>query len=60
MAGIGATWQNLGTTARQWRGGAMRGADGPFDVIVNHALWRRIEYAARMRSAAWSCKGAEA
>jgi hypothetical protein len=39
MAGIGATLQNLGAAARQWQGEPMRGADGPFDVIVNHTLW---------------------
>ncbi len=39
MAGVGATMQSLGATARQWKGEPMRGADGPFDVIVNHTLW---------------------
>ena len=39
MADIGATLRELGTAARQWRGEPMRGADGPFDVIVNHTLW---------------------
>ncbi|MEN9402525.1 MAG: hypothetical protein RL091_1228 [Verrucomicrobiota bacterium] len=38
MAGIGATLQDLGGAARQWKGEPMRGADGPYDIVVAHGL----------------------
>ncbi len=38
MAGIGATLQNLGATARRWQGEPMPGADGPCDIVVAHGL----------------------
>jgi len=39
MATIGANLQQLSTAATSWRGAPMPGADGPFDVVVNHSLW---------------------
>lgn len=39
MAAIGAGLKELGAAATAWRGAPMRGADGPFDVLVNHYMW---------------------
>ncbi|HRP04927.1 MAG TPA: hypothetical protein PLV87_08455 [Opitutaceae bacterium] len=39
MAEIGSTLKEIGARARQWEGSPLPGADGPFDVIVNHSLW---------------------
>ncbi len=39
MAKIGGDLQHLGDAAAAWRGEAMPGADGPFDVIVGSYWW---------------------
>ncbi|MBL9189936.1 MAG: hypothetical protein JNK23_20820 [Opitutaceae bacterium] len=39
MAAIGTSLKQLGDTAAAWRGDAMPGADGPFDVIVASYWW---------------------
>lgn len=39
MKQIGVTLKNLGGIAREWKGPPLPGADGPFDVIVNHTIW---------------------
>ena len=39
MAEIGRTLKQIGETARAWEGTPLPGAEGPYDVIVNHSLW---------------------
>lgn len=39
MAAIGANLKQLADAAAAWRGTPMLGAEGPFDVLVNHNLW---------------------
>lgn len=39
MAEIGSTLEQIGRSARHWTGTALPGAEGPFDVIVNHSIW---------------------
>jgi hypothetical protein len=39
MAAIGENLAQVGQTAAAWRGEPMRGADGPFDVVVAHHMW---------------------
>jgi len=39
MAGVGASLEQLSAAATGWRGETMQGAEGPFDVVVNHTLW---------------------
>ena len=39
MAAIGSNLKQLADVAASWRGAPMQGADGPFDVVVNHSLW---------------------
>ncbi len=39
MAEIGGTLELISEKARRWTGPPLPGADGPFDVIVNHSLW---------------------
>ncbi len=39
MAAVGASLKQLGDAAASWRGEPMVGANGPFDVVVNHHLW---------------------
>ena len=39
MARIGADLKQMGDAAARWKGAPMRGAGGPFDVVVNHFLW---------------------
>lgn len=38
MAGIGANLKQLADATAAWRGTPMPGADGPFDVVVNHRM----------------------
>jgi len=39
MAASGSNLKQLADVAASWRGAPMQGADGPFDVVVNHSLW---------------------
>jgi|CXWL01.1.fsa_nt_gi hypothetical protein len=39
MARVGANLKQLDAAAASWRGEPMHGADGPFDVVVNHHMW---------------------
>jgi len=39
MAVIGTNLKQLADATAAWRGTPMSGADGPFDVVVNHSLW---------------------
>jgi hypothetical protein len=39
MANVGADLAKIGRAAATWKGEPMRGADGPFDVIVSHHMW---------------------
>ena len=39
MAAIGANLKQLADAAAAWHGEPMPGADGPFDVVVNHHIW---------------------
>lgn len=41
MAGIGGDLEKIATAAARWTGEPMRGADGPYDVVLTHAnMWR--------------------
>ncbi len=39
MAGIGTTLRQIADAVAGWQGEPMPGADGPYDVVVNHSLW---------------------
>lgn len=39
MESTGTSLRALGAAAKGWRGTPMQGADGPYDVVVNHHLW---------------------